>query len=496
MLSVLDELGETETTSAGQLKVLLSDAFITVLAAGEGAGKTHCASRWLCAKMHYDNAKYGTKIVEGKEVAECDLYWVTGVTYQDAYKDWKETKNACERTGILDIDTVHTRDEGNQTCSFKTIYGQLVQTISGSDPENIAREEPHAIVGAEASRWEAELWDRCHGRLERKTENGTGRGDSRGFFSGSFETGRGSFGAFLDWFRRGEGPNDIGVKSFSLAAWDNLTVYKEGFDDPGVRRLQAANSKDRFWERFGGKPAPPRNAVLPEFNTILHTSSDVYYTDHDETFLFIDPGSVVYSVLFVQQKRDLGEIWVVDEIYAHRATDVSMIQEAKSREGWKYAAKTKRIIIDVAGYQQNTTGVSPADAWRDGTHFWVSGKKYPVKNTVDRLRVALGINPITGRARLRIHTRCKGIISEGGGGPAPFKDQGIGGLWTRFAEDGEPRRKNDHSWKALGYGLQGLYGYSLPDGELYTLDEYLGGVGDFDNTYLSPVGAESRWNLV
>lgn len=484
MMAVLDELGETKTTSPEQYKILLSSARIIVLGAGEGSGKTWCASRWCCAKLHFDAATYGFHTVGGKEVAIADLYWFVGVTYKDAYKDWKECMDACERTGILDLDTVHTRDEGDQTCSFRTIYGQLVETVSGADPTNVAREQPYAVVGAEASRWDPELWDRCHGRIERRAKDG-----GRGFFSGSFETAN---GAFYDWFKRGQGGNPIGIESHTMPSWANLVIFPGGYDDPAIQRLIAANGKDRFMERFGGQPAPPRHAVLPEFSTIKHVSTDVYYTDEDDTYIFIDPGSLIYSVLFVQHKKDLGEIWVVDEIYAHRSTDLLMIAEAKSREGWKYASKTRRIVIDVAGYAQNTSGDSPAETWRKETGFWVSGKKYAVDNTVDRLRVALGENPLTGRARLLIHSQCKGIISEGGGTAPPYKDEGVGGLWVRFSNNGKPKRENDHSWKALGYGLQQLFGHTLPDAEAYTLSEYLGDGVDSGASYLD----SPSWNLV
>ena len=153
--------------------------------------------------------------------------------------------------------------------------------------------------------------------------------------------------------------------------------------------------------------------------------------------------------------------------------------------GWKSANKTRRIVIDVAGFAQTTSeGGSPADAWRRETGFWVSGKKYAVDTTVDRLRVALGENPLTGRARLRIHSRCKGIISEAGGVAPPYKDEGVGGMWTRYSTNGKPKRENDHSWKALGYGLQQLFGHTLPDAEAYTMSEYFGEGADAGASYL------------
>ena len=476
---------EADTASPEQMDILLSDGFMVVFAAGEGSGKTWCASRWLTTKLHFDAATHEFVERDGKTVSECDLYWIIGYTYQDAYKEWKETKDACERTGILDLTSIHERDEGNDRCSFKTIYGQLVETVSGADPTNVAREEPWAIVGAEASRWDPELWNRCHGRLERKARKG-----SRGFFSGSFETANGSF---YDWFKRGSGPNEILLKSYTMPSWANLVVYPLGFDDPGIQRLLAANGKDRFMERYGGQPAPPKNAVLPEFSTIKHIDSSIEYNDSDDTYIFVDPGDMIYSALFVVHKKDLGEIWVVDEVYAHKTTHALMIQEVKSREGWKHATRTRRVVIDVAGFQHHAAE-SPAESWQKNTGFWVTGEKYAVETTVDRLRTALGINPLTSRSRLRIHPRCKGIISEAGGGTPPYKDEGIGGLWTRFSTTGKPKRENDHSWKALGYGLQQIFGDSIPDAENYTMNDIIDDARDDDFSYLT--NQTSGWNII
>jgi hypothetical protein len=471
------EVTELSTTSSEQMEIMLSDGFMVVFAAGEGSGKTHCASRWLTAKLHFDAATHEFIERDGRTVSECDLYWIIGYTYQDAYKEWKETKDACERTGILDLDSIHERDEGNDRCSFKTIYGQLVETVSGADPTNVAREEPFAIVGAEASRWDPELWDRCHGRLERKARKG-----SRGFFSGSFETAN---GAFYDWYKEGLGNNAVGLRSYNMPSWANLVVYPGGYDDPGIQRLLAKNGKDRFMERYGGLPAPPRNAVLPEFNTRLHVDARAEYSSDDDCYIFVDPGDMIYSVLFVVHRKDTGEIWVVDEIYGHKTTHALIIAEAKSREGWKYATKTRRVVIDVAGFQHHASE-SPAESWQKHTGFWVTGEKYPVETTVDRLRTALGVSPLTQRPRLRIHPRCKGIISEAGGGAPPYKDEGIGGLWTRFSTTGKPKRENDHSWKALGYGLQQIFGDTLPDAELYTMNDIIEDHNGFDYSYLEP----------
>lgn len=472
-------------------EVIFDESFITIFAGGEGSSKSFSAGVWGCAMLIYLLARNGLEDVRNDEGlvqqrAVSRLGWIIGVTYEDAFREFKYLVEFAQELDLIDnpAKDIHIRDNGDQKCSFVTKYGQLVETISGSDATRIGREQPDFIIGSEVSRWSGELWNRVHGRLERRSRWG-----ARGYLTGSFES---SVGAMFSWWTMGQGPNDAGVRSFSVPTWTNPVLYPEGLDDPAIRRLQGLNSEARFQERYGGKPAPPRNAVLPEANAALHIDPNIAFDDRFNTYIFVDPGELVYAVLVVQENTEFGEVWVLDELYVHRGTHSSVIADLRSREGWRHTARTRRVVIDVAGFQRHA-GDSPADVWRKETNYWVSGSKYAVETTVDRLRAVLGVASVTGRPRLRIHPRCKGLISEMGMGEPPYASLGIGGVWSRFSENGRPKKENDHACKALGYGLQEIWGQALPAADVIRNADYFDHGNDGDASYLQP--AYGGWSV-
>ena len=119
--------------------------------------------------------------------------------------------------------------------------------------------------------------------------------------------------------------------------------------------------------------------------------------------------------------------------------------------------------IDIASKQPQNAMPIALDEWYKDTGLVLWTQKHGVDDTVERLLWALGPNPNTGRARLSIHPRCQGLISEMGGGPSPVPD---GGSWMRYEHNnglGVPMRKNDHACKALGYLLAGPYSFLASD---------------------------------
>lgn len=440
-----------------QWKAASSTASKIVIGAGEGAGKSFLSAVYATAHILWDLQRLGAK-PDGRPVAE--LYWIVGADYIDAYREFDLIYQFNEKLGNVEAGSLHIRDEGRDKCSFRTLAGQLIETITAADPTAIGRLEPHGIVGAEVSRWNAETWTRVFGRLARQYQDG-----SWGIFTGSFES---SVGPFADWFKVGEGPNEYGLRSFSMPTWTNYHKYPTGLDDPEIRRLMGMTDESRFIERYGGRPVPPTNAVLPMFSSARHVDEDIDYIEGEPCYLAIDPGDYVYSVLFVQIIN--GEVWVLDEVYANHWNHEAVIAEVKHRPGWKHAAKTRRGAIDIAGTQHHAAA-SPAELWEKHTGFTLGSNKVEVEKSVERLQSVLAISPVTGRARLRIHPRAKGLLSELGGGPSPVPN---GGVWLRQGKGGRPKRENDHSCKALAYLLIDLFGTEMPD--QYTLPDRI----DFD----------------
>ena len=58
--------------------------------------------------------------------------------------------------------------------------------------------------------------------------------------------------------------------------------------------------------------------------------------------------------------------------------------------------------------------------------------------------------------------RCRGIISEMGGGRSPLEEGG--GIWMRDKNTGVALRKNDHGCKAVIYLLANKFMYNIKGG--------------------------------
>ena len=425
---------------------------MTLVAGGEGASKSWLFGIWAVANLSYLAAVNGvTQQEDGKMQAVSKLCWVVGYTFEDAYKDWRYVLEACEALDNID-GTPSIRDNGKQQCSFRTKMGQFVNTISGEDPTAVGRENVDLLGGAEASRWSSELFHRAQGRIERRANY-----RSAMFLSGSFES---STGPFFDWYKLGQGPNRQGLRSYSIPTWANRSLYPGGYDDPAIQRLRENNTADRFNERYGGHPAPPRNIVIPEFNTTLHVDPGLDWSETADTYIGVDPGSICYAWVMWQHVPEYGEVWVLDEGYLHRGTHEASIYAAKMSSGWRHCLRTRRLNIDVAGFQQHGNADTVAGIWRQNTGFVTTGKSYKVDTTIERLRSLLTINPVTGRARMRIHPRCVGLRAELGDGKNPIEGRG---MWLRYNEHGAPRADSCDAVKALGYSLSTVFGTSMPD---------------------------------
>ena len=430
--------------------VLLDTSSKKVVAAGEGSGKSWLAGYEGIAHLQYDLLRNGYSI-DGLPTSR--LYWVIGQDYQDAYQDFRMMADFALQLGLIGHrNDIHIRDEGRDKCSFTTTDGQFVETISGLDPTSVGRLEPDGIIGAEASRWSSELWTRSFGRIERTYLTG-----GWALYTGSFES---SYGPFADYVALGTGPNEVDMKSFRIPSWSNRHKYPGGRDDPGIKRQEALLSHTKFMERFGGEPAPPSNAVFPEFSGRIHINSHIDYVDNFPTYIFIDPGQYVCSILFVQMVDQ--EVHVVDEMYVRDWSHRDVIRECFLRDGWKHVMSTTgEAVMDAAGRQHNQQS-SAEEIWESETGLSIITNVLKAEAVIEKVRAALGTNPITGRARLHIHPRCLGLISELGGGPSPLEG---GGTWVR-GKSGKPESKNNHACTALGYGLIGVYGANMPEERL------------------------------
>jgi hypothetical protein len=403
---------------------------------GEGSGKSFHGALYATCRMFYDLQFNGS------------LYWVVGADFEDARKDFDYIVSFQQQ--LDNIAQLSQPSHLDQQCVLTTKTGQRVVTISSYDFTKIAREEPDGIVGAEVSRWYQETFDRCEGRLIRKYPH------AWGIFTGSFES---SDGWLPTLYNFGQGPNDRDLRSFSIPSWANRVKFPLGREDPAIKRAEAGRSPEKFMERFGGKPVPSRRLVCHNFRVTQHVDYSLAYDPDLPLYIGVDPGGVVYAIVFVQFPED-GGINVIDEIYAHRWTHEEVISELLGRP---YGKLIEGGAIDVAAKQNQNAMPIAIEEWYNDTGLNLWAQKQAVDDTVERLAWALSNNPNTGRPRLRIHPYCTGIISEMGGGQSPIPD---GGAWMRYESReglGPPMRRNDHACKALGYLLGGPYGLQAHD---------------------------------
>ena len=380
------------------------------------------------------------------------LGWFVGADFEDARRELDLFIEWAADLQVIDRKRSTISSHKDQQCVVRVFSPATltlpaidfeVVSVSGYDPLKIGREEPDFIVGCEVSRWDVELWHRCQGRLIRNYPR------SWGFFSGSPETDQGWFPEVV---AMGQGPNTQGIWSSVQPSWINGTKYPGGADNERISLIRAQNSVERFAARFEGRPTRTKDAVLPEFKNTLHIYP-VNYTPGFPVYVYIDPGTEVYACEFVQIVGD--EVHVLDEVYAHRLSQEQILQAVMTRESWKYV---REGVIDVAGGQHHFSQGSPEEIWLRETGIRLRAEFRKIPDTVERLRSVMSVNPVTQRPRLLIHPKCKGIISELGGGPSPVQGHG---MW-RVGPGGEPNTKNCDALKALGYGLLCHFGSTKP----------------------------------
>ena len=395
---------------------------------GEGSGKSFMAGLYGTARSVYDLTWTTTP----------GLYWVIGQDFEDARYDFDQVVNFQEQLG--NVDKLNISSHRDQQVTLLTKTGQTFRTYSAYDFAKIAREEPDGVLGAEFTRWQSyEAFQRCEGRLMRKYPN------SWGFFTGSFES---SLGWVPDSYKLGQGPNTRDIRSWSIPTWANIFKYPGGVDDPAIIMARASMSEDRFMERFGGRPAPAKSIIFHEFRNHLHVDDLLKVDKEFPVYLAIDPGDAVYAVLFVQLIE--GEVRVLDELYVTHWTHQQVTSAVMSNSLWPHVVGG---AIDRAAKQAHMGMPRPISEWYKDTHKPLVQQYQTVEDTIELVRVALSYNPLTARARMRIHPNCKGLISEMGGGPSPLKD---GGPWLRYEGKGglgPPRPDHNDACKALGYLL-------------------------------------------
>jgi len=405
-------------------------------AGGERAGKSKVQSKELLSHWWIDIAAQGKKNA---------LYWLLGNDYEACRGEWEHIAEDFQKLEILAAPPTKNIDPGEMVLQD----GTRIVTKSARYPEKIATVAPEGIVVCEAAQVDYDVFLRAKTRLAEK----------RGWLSmaGTFEE-----EDYVGWYRElyelGQSFNQLELKSFSLPTWSNLVVFPGGRNDPEILNQEAGMTNERFQERFGGVPCPKTGRVITDFANAIHVRECPFNKDLPVE-LTVDPGYAgAYAVLVIQ---DYGEyLEVVDEIYVQGVVTQDIILMCKKKDWWDAVSGG---AIDIAG-KQHQAMAAPVEVWTsEGVS--LRSKKVQIEDGIDLLRTHLKQHPVTGKPGILIDPKCRGFISECGGGKSPVEN---GGIWMRNKDTLKPIDRNNHACKALIYYLANKYGFA---GELKTLPE-------------------------
>lgn len=420
-----------------QLRVHAAPNTVVLVAGGERAGKSKVTGEEVAA-----HAVSGSKLV-----------WIIPPDYEQGHAEFDYALEELLKIGAVIPSSVSRPKNGSW--SMKLLNGCTIETKTGQDAITLASKAPDFIAMVEAAQ---QTWDNFQKLFNRTAEART-KGFGEMFVSGTFES---SLGWYAEKWTEFQGPNTYGAKSFSLPTWSNTTVFRGGRQDPVILSIEAGNPPDLFQERFGGVPTPPRGLVFREFKHTVHVSSMRFgkvdapvrdengwlLPDKSELELWIDPGYAgAYAVLFMAV---IGPtVFHVDEVYARGKVGEQVITEVIGKRD--LFERVKRGTIDIAGRQHNAME-SQIELWSRLAHLNLSSEAVPIADGIARHRTFLS-DPRTMAPRIYHDPRCVGTIAEYGKYKYPDDSSE-----TR-SETEVPIDRDNHSMKAIAYGLYHRFGY-------------------------------------
>lgn len=368
------------------------------------------------------------------------LYWLVGAAYSETAREFEYIVEMTEAVGF--------KPKASKRVDPGTIVlgdGTRIETKSGSDPRRLSRDAPNGIIGCEASQLDLQTFERIMGRAAPK----------RGwvFLSGTFEKDTTGWYQQL-WKAWNSGYQDR--QSFSIPSWTNEALYPGGRQDPEILRLERESSDDFFMERIEGVPVPPQGLVFGEFRPDLHVK-DVRFDADEPVYIWIDPGYAgAYAVEAVQVVGE--ELRVFDEVYETGLTTEDIILVCQKRYWWQ---NVEFGAIDIAA-RQHQAMPAPVEVWLSRTGLYLVTNKVGINDGIERMKVMLKPDPITGVPRIVISPNCRGLLSELGAHVSPITSQMAPYVWKTDRSGNVvgtvPEDKNNHAVKSLIYGMWDRYG--------------------------------------
>lgn len=414
-----------------QFDIHKDDTRNKLIAGGERAGKSKVNSKELLYHWYTTPPPVDAK---GKKNS---LYWLLGNDYEACRGEWEHIVEDFQRLEILACPPTKNIDPGE----IKLQDGTSIITKSARYPEKIATVAPDGILICEAAQVDYDVFMRAKTRLAEK----------RGWLcmAGTFEQ-EDYVGWYRELFELGQSFNNLELKSFSLPTWTNNFVFPGGRDDPEILKQEAGMTKERFMERFGGVPCPKTGRVVTEFANAIHVKPCEFNKDLPVE-IAVDPGYAgAYAVLVIQDYKDY--IALIDEVYLQGYVTKDIITICKKRDWWDAVSGG---AIDIAG-KQHQAMAAPVEVWlSEGVS--LRSRKVNIEDGIDLIRTHLKQHPVTGKPGVLIDPKCRGFISECGGGKPPVDG---GGIWMRDKNTLRPIERNNHACKALIYYLANKFGFT------------------------------------
>ena len=411
-----------------QFKIHEDQSRNKLIAGGERAGKSKVNSKELLSHYAWDF------LAEKKRDG---LYWLLGNDYEACRGEWEHI--------LADFQTLELIKSVTRNIDPGEILlndGTRIITKSARYPEKIATVAPDGILICEAAQVDYDVFMRAKNRLAEK----------RGWLcmAGTFEE-EDYVGWYRELFSLGQSFNNLGLKSFSLPTWTNTIIFPGGRNDPEILNQEVGMTAERFMERFGGEPCPKTGRVVTEFANSIHVK-DCEFNRDIPVNIWIDPGYAgAYAVVAVQKYGD--HIKLIDEIYVQGVVTKDIILMSKKKEWWN---AVQGGAIDIAA-KQHQAMAAPIEVWLSEGGIGLQTKKIGIEDGIDLLRTHLKQHPTTGQPGIEVDPKCRGFISECGGGKSPVEN---GGIWMRDKNTLKPIDRNNHACKAVIYGLANEFGFT------------------------------------
>ena len=318
--------------------------------------------------------------------------------------------------------------------------GSTLKFKSGELPKSLHAEALDYVVIDEAAQFPYEYYELLVARLADTGHFGWISSHS------TFEAQTGKW--FEDYFKIGQLPNTYGIVSFRHTT---TLAARAGYVKPAWLyqqwlRLKALGQEDLFNARYMAIPKPSELLVLSKFSVVTHVTREAEYVEHSPVYLAVDPGGV-YAVAAMQVKHteDGDFIDIFDELYFQTTVDTTeVIAVCQEKDWWKDVGRyASPGAIDIAAKEQWSI-------WGNQAGLVFQRNDCPIIANIQN--IALYVNA----GRIRVHPRCRWTIFEAGKWSyPPVRDPLMFDPKAR-----KPKPGYDHLWKAIGYLLRALFGWT------------------------------------